>query len=239
MTSGVASRTGGTRRYIPRPGIFRVLRVSRLVDHVLRGSRGARRQVVQPEPVDTGNDIGSFNGVLRFGGASWRAIGGVLRRFRPRRSSGLSASSSALDAITIEENNILPLDGRVRQDLDIEQMLERSCLPGGIFAFSKVRKEMGQDGLLMVEAWSKGADENGDLKWCEGCLSMSEIGRQLGMLGVVAVSEIDPESTSHFYLADTALVDEYGAIMDARIPLKGAGTTADGCASAFFLDIKI
>lgn len=227
MTQGVATRPGSNRTYAPRPGIFRVLRVSRLVDRVLRGAGGARRRVLQPGLVDTGNDGGSLRGVLRLGGASWRAIGGVWKWIRPRRGPECALSTSSLavavnaDSTRNEENNIVQLDGQARKDLDVEQVLEKSCLPSGIFSFCKVCKETRRDGVLVLEAWSKGADENGELEWCENGLSMSEIGRQLGMLGVVAVSEIGPESMSHFCLADTALVDEYGATMDPRIPLKG------------------
>lgn len=201
----------------PGRKVLEGMRASRLVKQLLKVSRGPRTRLLESFPrvrrLGGSGVVQLPLGVLRMGQMSLRGLGGWL--------AGLRNGQEVVQTTVEEENNILSLQEHAEKDLDIQEILERCCLPLSGFGFVRVRKQVGLDGSLTLIAHSQGADESGILPWCEEKLCMAEIGRQLGMLGLVAVSEVNPKKAAHLYVADTALVDDYGGIMDSRIPLRG------------------
>lgn len=117
------------------------------------------------------------------------------------------------------QNNILPLvhDEQQRQDLDVDLVLDRVCVPRSDFAFDELEKWANADGSIGVEGWST----LGDLDWCDGNLSMGQIGRQLGMLGLIAISEVDPKSATNFYVGSSAVVEDYDGCTEGDPIFRG------------------
>ncbi|GMH41071.1 hypothetical protein BSKO_08981 [Bryopsis sp. KO-2023] len=129
------------------------------------------------------------------------------------------------------QNNILPLvhEEQQRQDLDVDLVLDRVCVLKSDFAFEVLEKWLNADGSIGIEGWST----LGDLDWCDGNLSMGQIGRQLGMLGLIAISEVDPESATNFYVGSSAVVDDYDGCTDSDPIFRGVARLSKvDCAQA-------
>eukprot|EP00210_Caulerpa_lentillifera_P005289 g5053.t1 len=126
---------------------------------------------------------------------------------RPAKSMTSSIEDSRVVALTDEEAT------RQFDELELDDILERLCIDRESFGFSHLHRLVMQNGDVILAAQIACAF----LHDGTAGLDLDEIGRQLGQLGLVAVSVCNSTNKDCFYIGNRASMEE--SVLKKRISL--------------------